>query len=163
RISSANVGMWLHYDVMANILCHIRGTKRFRLYPPSDILNLSFPTGATTSTIPNVFDPSTAPRGTNPYEVDLQPGDVLYIPELWPHAALPLTPCIAVNVFFRNLGDGAYAAGKDVYGNRDIAAYENGRKALGRIEKEFKGLPEAVRRFYMERLGREMLEMARKY
>lgn len=159
RISGANIGMWLHYDVMANILVHVRGRKRFRLYPPSDILSLSFPAGSTNSNILNIFDENVP--GTSPYEIELKPGDVLYIPELWPHAAFPLEPCVAVNVFFKNLGE-AYAAGRDVYGNRDIGGYENGRRALGRIEQGFKGVPTEVRRFYLERLAAELLDIARK-
>ncbi|CCX32474.1 Similar to Leucine carboxyl methyltransferase 2; acc. no. Q5BH52 [Pyronema omphalodes CBS 100304] len=97
RISSADVGMWLHYDGMANVLCHISGRKLFRLYPPRDVSRLSFPHGETTSTIPDIF--AKYIPGTTPYEVELGKGDVVYIPPLWLHAAKPLTPCVAVNVF----------------------------------------------------------------
>jgi len=58
---------------------------------------------------------------------------------------------IAVNVFFRNLQAG-YAAGKDVYGNRDLQAYEKGRQDIARILKTFEGLPADVRGFYLPRL-----------
>ncbi|KAF2458887.1 hypothetical protein BDY21DRAFT_339152 [Lineolata rhizophorae] len=37
---------------------------------------------------------------------------------------------VVVNVFFRSFAPGAYAAGRDVYGNRDVAGYENGRREL---------------------------------
>lgn len=160
RISSKQVGMWLHFDVMANILCHISGTKLFRLYPPMDVTKLSFPPGASSSSIENPFEPDTCPEDAHPMEVILNPGDVLFIPELWPHAALPLGPCVAVNVFFRSLDKG-YSSGRDLYGNRDLAAYEKGRTFVGRILKEFEELPSAARRFYMERLADELAALAK--
>lgn len=158
RISSKEVGMWLHFDVMANVLCHIRGTKRFRVYPPSNVTRLAFLPGASSSTI-NPFTEGDIDY-TNPMETTLKPGDVLYIPELWLHAALPLEPCIAVNVFFKSLQKG-YSSGRDVYGNRDLAAYEKGRGMVGRIAREFDGLPSSARKFYMERLADELADMAR--
>lgn len=66
---------------------------------------------------------------------------------------------VAVNVFFRNLDTG-YAAGKDVYGNRDLQAYENGRRDVERIAKAFKTVPEDMARFYLERLAMEVQEKA---
>jgi tRNA wybutosine-synthesizing protein 4 len=66
---------------------------------------------------------------------------------------------VAVNVFFRNL-DSGYAAGKDVYGNRDLQAYENGRRDVERIAKTFKTVPEDMARFYLERLAMEVQERA---
>lgn len=154
RISSADVGMWLHYDGMANVLCHIAGTKLLRLYPPADVTRLAFPPGATTSTIADVF--GAAVPGTMPRDVKLRPGDVLYIPPLWLHAARPLTPCVAVNVFFRNLANTAYPHGRDVYASRDLAAYEKGRKKVAGIVRDFGDLPLDVRRFYLLRLAEEL-------
>ena len=66
---------------------------------------------------------------------------------------------VAVNVFFRNLESG-YAAGKDVYGNRDLQAYENGRSDVERIAKAFKNVPEDMARFYLERLAMEVQDRA---
>src|SRR5207248_1495320 len=34
---SGPVALWLHYDVLANVLCQIRGSKTLHLYPPSDV------------------------------------------------------------------------------------------------------------------------------
>lgn len=201
---------------MANVFCHVRGEKLFRLYPPSALPQLSFPHGASSSTIPDIFalqppdasiapstpsPSSTSPTASSPstshstsstssfttstsptssytststtststtssaaaalpqpLDIHLTPGDMLYIPPLWPHAAKPLTPCIAVNVFWRSLESSAYAAGKDVYGNRDLAPYENGRRAVGRIKREFVDLPREERRFYLRRLAEELVE-----
>ena len=29
--------LWTHFDVMDNLLCQIRGTKRIRLWPPLEV------------------------------------------------------------------------------------------------------------------------------
>ena len=144
---------------MANILCQIRGTKRLLLFPPSDILYLGISPGASSSSI-DVFDDSRSSDEllalAHPQEAVLHPGDVLFIPPLWAHSASPTEgTSVAVNVFFRNLQTG-YAAGRDVYGNRDLQAYERGRKDLEKMTKAFDGLPPDMARFYMERLAEEL-------
>jgi tRNA wybutosine-synthesizing protein 4 len=48
-----------------------------------------------------------------------------------------------------------YAAGKDVYGNRDLQAYERGRQDIAKIVKSFDSLPADVREFYLRRLAQE--------
>ncbi|KIY04171.1 uncharacterized protein Z520_00863 [Fonsecaea multimorphosa CBS 102226] len=203
---SANVNMWLHYDVMANVLFQIRGTRKLILFPPGDLKHLSFPPGSTTSSI-DIFestqqsgeggeDTVRVVPGTKPHIAILQPGDALYIPPLWAHTGTPLpagaprkaqqpvslstseiastststststsaaaaaataasqpTPespstttnpstaedriNISVNIFFRTLHSTKYAAGRDVYGNRDLAAYEDGRRDVERIVRRF--------------------------
>ncbi|KAI9844933.1 MAG: tRNA methyltransferase ppm2 [Thelocarpon superellum] len=160
---SGPVALWLHYDVMANVLCQVRGQKRLVLYAPSEVRSLQIPAGATSSHL-DVFDDATGaypPLNNAPrHEANLEPGDVLYIPPLWAHAAAPTQgPSIAVNVFFRNLSDG-YAAGRDVYGNRDLQAYEKGRLEIARLVRSFAPLPGDVRRFYLERLSDELLCLA---
>lgn len=64
-----------------------------------------------------------------------------------------------MNVFFRNLPQG-YAAGRDVYGNRDLQAYEKGRRDIEKIAKAFQGLSPDMARFYLERLGDELKSKA---
>lgn len=133
---SGDVNMWLHYDVMDNILCQIQGSKRVILFPPSDVGKLGFAPGETTSGV-DVFD-SNGVEGlgdTHPLEAELKEGEVMFIPACWPHATAPASGgglSVAVNVFFRSL-DAGYAVGRDVYGNRDLAAYEEGRRDLLRI------------------------------
>ncbi len=108
---------------MANVYCQITGSKRFILFPPSDVTRLSFAPGASSSSI-DVFSELQSPSlaGTHPHEAVLNPGDILFLPPLWMHTATPLSNLgIAVNVFFRNLEIG-YSTGRDVYGNRDLAA-----------------------------------------
>ena len=200
---SGPIRMWLHYDVMANILCQIRGTKRIRLFPPSAHTKLGFKPGSTTSSL-NIFQSeSDREEGgkkvsktlTEYYEAILRPGDILYIPPLWPHAVDAPdhhkikvgsekdssddddgddkntsadagagdgagSTTIAVNVFFRSFKQGKYAPGKDIYGNRDVQAYEQGRQGIARIAKAFEGLPGEVRKFYIERLAGELFDLA---
>ncbi|KAG4439789.1 hypothetical protein IFR05_004720 [Cadophora sp. M221] len=154
---SGPVNMWLHYDVMANVYCQIQGSKRLLLFPPSDVKHLGFEPGSSSSQI-NVFEELLTPglAGTHPHEALLQPGDIFFLPSLWPHTASPTSGIsIAVNVFFRNLAAG-YAAGKDVYGNRDLQAYEKGRLDIAKIVKSFDSLPRDVRRFYLQRLAEEL-------
>ncbi|KAI0485378.1 leucine carboxyl methyltransferase [Xylaria cf. heliscus] len=156
---SGRVNMWLHYDVMANVYCQIAGSKKLLLFPPEDVSNLSFAPGASSSSI-DVFSGLETPAlaSTHPHEVTLGPGDVLFLPPLWLHATAPLTDFgVAVNVFFRNLETG-YANGRDVYGNRDVAAYEKGRIDVSRIANSFTKLPRDVQAFYMRRLADEMAQ-----
>lgn len=169
---SGPVNMWLHYDVMANVYCQIRGRKKLLLFPPQDISHLAFDPGASSSSL-NIFAPDATTQHpalvhTHPHEAILDPGDILFIPAMWSHTTSP-TPTspssspisIAVNIFFKNLPSNGYAAGRDVYGNRDLAAYERGRKDIAKIVKSFEDLPSDVAGFYLERLGMELLDKAR--
>ncbi|KAL8965063.1 MAG: hypothetical protein Q9197_006689 [Variospora fuerteventurae] len=157
---SGPVNMWLHYDVMANILCQIRGSKVQALYPPSDALHFRIPPGSSSSPI-NVFANNTHGRGvvTNPHphiRATLNAGDVLYIPPLWLHTAAPTENLsVSVNVFFKSFKIG-YSAGRDVYGNRDLQPYENGRRAIEKMVKSFDGLPKDIAAAYLERLSEEL-------
>lgn len=145
---------------MANVLCQIRGLKRIILYPPSDVSHLDIPPGGSSSSI-SVFDADAAAkypslRQAHPQESVLQPGDVLYIPPLWLHTTSPIDNLsVSVNIFFRNLETG-YAAGRDVYGNRDLQAYEHGRRDVDKIAKAFVGLPREMGQFYLARLAEEL-------
>lgn len=136
---SGKTTMWLHYDVMANILCQVRGSKRVILFPPSDVSHLKFGHGETTSGL-NVFTAGEEElRETRPVEAILKEGEVLFIPACWAHATAPVGEggSVAVNLFFKSFGKGAYAAGRDVYGNRDLEVYQNGRRDVERIVKMF--------------------------
>lgn len=177
---SGPVNMWLHYDVsidplnqseshtkrisplmtlqvMANVYSQIGGSKRLLLFPPSDVQHLGFAPGASSSSI-DVFSSLDSPSlgSTHPHEATLSPGDVLFLPPLWLHAATPTSDVsVAVNVFFRDLA-GGYSTGRDVYGNRDLAAYEKGRQDIGRLVNGFQKLPASAREFYLLRLSDEL-------
>ena len=165
RVSGA-INMWLHYDTLSNILCQIRGSKRLLLFAPADVAHLKIPPGRSSSDL-NVFDPQawekTSLKYTHPYEVILRPGDVIYIPPLWCHAALPLDGLsIAINTFFKTEDDQSYASGKDTYGNKDVAEYEYARKDIAKAISRFSSMPKDTQRFYLGRLADEMLQINRK-
>ncbi|KAK6064815.1 leucine carboxyl methyltransferase [Seiridium cupressi] len=151
------VNMWLHYDASPTL--HELGSKRLILFPPSDVTELPFAPGASSSSL-DVFAEldSVSLANTHPHEALLGPGDVLFLPPLWLHTAAPMSDLgVAVNVFFRNLESG-YSAGRDVYGNRDLAAYEKGRQDVTRIFNAFSKVPEDMRGFYTRRLAGELLQ-----
>ncbi|KAH7134845.1 S-adenosyl-L-methionine-dependent methyltransferase [Dactylonectria estremocensis] len=155
---SGRVNMWLHYDVMANVYAQIRGSKRMVLFPPSDVSHLAFAPGASSSSL-DVFSALEKYQlaASHPHEAVLDPGDVLFLPPMWFHTATPTTDMsVAVNFFFRDLHSG-YSSGRDVYGNRDLAAYEKGRQDVARIAKGFDQLPLEIRQFYLVRLADELL------
>lgn len=144
---------------MANVYVQIRGSKRLVLFPPSDVSHFSFAPGASSSSV-DVFSSleSGSLRAVHPYEAHLKPGDILFLPPLWLHTATPTSDMsIAINIFFRNLEKG-YSAGRDVYGNRDLAAYEKGRQDIARIGNSFAKLPPDARGFYIRRLADELLQ-----
>ncbi|KAF9765970.1 tRNA methyltransferase ppm2 [Fusarium sp. DS 682] len=155
---SGRANMWLHYDVMANVYTQIQGSKRMVLLPPTDIKHLAFAPGASSSSLDvlSALDKQQLAL-TKPYEAILNPGDLLFIPAMWLHTASPTTDLsVAVNVFFRDL-DSGYSTGRDVYGNRDLAAYEKARQDISRIAKSFDRLPSEIRHFYLTRLADELL------
>ncbi|OJJ50914.1 hypothetical protein ASPZODRAFT_148300 [Penicilliopsis zonata CBS 506.65] len=165
---SGSVIMWLHYDVMANVYCQIRGDRRLVLYPPEDVQHLQLPPGASSSSI-NIFqgengaeEPIASIPSTSPHEARLKPGDILFIPPLWLHTACsPIgSVSVAVNVFFRNMTAASYSAGRDVYGNRDVQAYERARTELSKMAKSFEALPPDMARFYLLRLAQELKDNA---
>jgi len=148
-------------QVMANVLCQVRGSKRLLLFPPSYVNHFNIDPGASSSHI-NVFeklhDPALA--HTHPHEAMLEPNDILFLPPLWLHTALPTSMVsIAINNFFRNFQEG-YAPGKDIYGNRDLQAYEKGRQDISKIIRSFDSIPRDARGFYLQRLAQEFQQKA---
>ena len=137
------------------------------LYPPGDAIHFQIPPGSSSSPI-SVFSNNTSKSGEvshrRPYfKAFLNPGDVLFIPPLWLHSVAPLdNVSISVNVFFRNLQHG-YAPGRDVYGNRDIQAYEKGRKDIQKILHAFDKIPRDMASVYLERLADEFKAEADHY
>lgn len=68
---------------------------------------------------------------------------------------------VAVNVFFRSLEPGQYSTGRDVYGNKDLPAYDKGRQDINRITHAFSKVPASCRQFYLLRLADELADKAR--
>lgn len=144
---------------MANVYTQIRGSKRMILFPPTDVRHLAFAPGASSSSL-DVFSALERHQlgPTHPHEAVLNPGDVLLLPAMWFHTATPTTDMsVAINIFFRDLESG-YSTGRDVYGNRDLAAYEKGRQDVARMAKSFERLPQEIRRFYLARLADELVQ-----
>jgi tRNA wybutosine-synthesizing protein 4 len=142
---------------MANILTQIIGEKELIVFHPSTVNDLDIPPGASSSLIPDIFSSPLRHKG---YSTILKPGDAVYIPPLWPHATKPLTPNVGVNVFWKSFQDGIYDRGKDVYGNKDIYAYPEGRKLIERIKKGFMDVDNDSKVFYLKRLSKELEDIA---
>lgn len=130
------------------------------LFPPSDVSHLAFAPGASSSSLDVFGEGNKEARAyTHPYETVLEPGDVLFLPSMWLHSATPLTESsVAVNIFFRDMAKG-YSGGRDVYGNKDLPAYEKGRQDISRIKKALQGLPRETQQFYSLRLADELLSL----
>ena len=99
-IGGAGIRTTAHLDPHNNVFTQIHGVKRFVLSPPSDYRHFDmFPT-----THPHTRQAQThydnAPSGLNVrcMTVDLQPGELLWLPAFWVHAVDALTPTISVSV-----------------------------------------------------------------
>ena len=109
-----------HYDTLDSIACVVAGARRFTLYPPEaigdlyvgpiDVTMAGQPVSLAASSPP---DPERYPRFERvrhlAIEVDLQPGDALYLPKLWWHQVQSFAP---VNAMVNYWWD-AFAAGPD--------------------------------------------------
>lgn len=134
------------------------------LFSPRDIEHLQIPPGGSSSDL-NAFDPDAFAKSslskTHAYEAVLIPGDILFIPPLWAHAAAPTEGIsVAVNVFFNEIGGEQYGRSSDAYGNRDPAEYAEARRNVAKMVKSLETAPAVVRQFYITRLGRELLDHA---
>ena len=159
------VKIWLHYDVFANILCQIRGSKKLLLFPPSDIPYLGIEAGKSSSDL-DPWDPvtyrTTSLSHCSPREVILKPGDVLFLPRHWAHTAAPLEgTSVAINIFFRDLPTHLYE-GSDLNGNKDLIGYSSGTKDVMKIVERFADYPWETRNFYLQRLAMQLLEHSRR-
>ena len=141
---------------MPNFLCQICGIKRLILFPPEDVDCLHLSPGRSSSDL-DVFEPKAFEKHplslTHPREAILRPGDILFIPALWCHAALPVKcPSVAVNTFFKTPDDRYYSEGVDTYGNKDVSEYVECRRAIAKL----KSLSPDKRMFYLKRAMQEI-------
>lgn len=96
----------LHWDVFNNFFMQIFGKKRFLLFSPSqtEYLYPEYGTNYPHTARVNVFDPDVSkfPRYEDAEYVELTvtPGDMLFIPKGWWHAADSLTTSISVNFWW---------------------------------------------------------------
>ncbi|HEX6637290.1 MAG TPA: cupin-like domain-containing protein [Steroidobacteraceae bacterium] len=102
-----------HFDLLENIACVVGGRRRFTLFPPEQIANLYMgpveftPAGTPVSMVPlRNPDPARYPRFaqalTHARQVELEPGDALYIPYAWWHHVESLTPFNALVNYWWN-------------------------------------------------------------
>lgn len=92
-ISSSGLTVGLHFDPADNLNFQLRGNKAFWLYPPGVAPYYPLPMFSQTAHISGVFrngpDPDFSKfprfRAENGVRVELQEGDVLYIPAYWWH------------------------------------------------------------------------------
>jgi tRNA wybutosine-synthesizing protein 4 len=153
----------LHYNVLSNIVCQVRGRKTLHVYPPSDVKYLAFPPGSSCSDIDVLTSRDPDLRLTHPHIAHLGPGDVLFIPPMWSYTETTDEGIsMAVNVLWRSLKLG-HAEERNIYGKQDLQAYEDGRQDVEKIVKAFEGMPEDVKRFYLDRLAGEILEKRGKF
>ncbi|CBH14707.1 hypothetical protein, conserved [Trypanosoma brucei gambiense DAL972] len=141
RISAPPLQLWTHYDTLDNVLCQIVGRKRVVLFPPSEYNNLYI--SGSSSAVTNIDKPDYMrfPRfidaSRHALEVEIGPGDMLFIPALWFHHVTTLkgSYSMSVNVFFERLPHADYDK-KDLYGNKDIPAASRLRAGIVKKVKE---------------------------
>lgn len=153
RVSGPATRLWTHYDIMDNVLCSIRGRKRVVFWPPSEADNLYIE--GSSSPVIDIDNPDLVrfPKfaRARSVTVDLEEGDMLFIPALWFHNVIAIDPCIAVNVFWRHLPRPCYEA-KDIYGNKDLVAGQSALNHATALRSDLAALPPYYRRFYLQRI-----------
>lgn len=104
-----------HFDVSDNIACVVAGRRRFTLFPPDQVGNLyvgplDFTMAGQPASMVSLRDPDYErfPRFREAVAAaqvaDLEPGDAIYIPELWWHNVEALDPLnILINYWWRDV------------------------------------------------------------
>ena len=161
RISSAEIRVWTHYDVMDNLYVQIVGHKKAIMWAPSDALNLYLEGDKSkiididdleknSKDFPNFFK-------AEQWSCDLIPGDILYIPALWFHNMTAIDYGVAINVFWKNLNAELYDK-KDPYGNKDLLPAAKSHRMLDNVIRQLEDLPSDYKDFY----GRQLISKIEK-
>lgn len=163
RISSKDILIWMHYDVMDNILLQVKGSKTVTLFPPNDAPYL-YLNGDKSEIIDinqsDVLKKYPLLQNATKYECILNESDALFIPAMWFHTTKALEFSIGVNFFWKTANLLDLYNKTDVYANKDLVpasdAYSNIDKALKHLSK----LPVKYKNFYISmiisRLAREL-------
>jgi len=150
RLSTPEVALWAHYDVMDNLYVQVAGSKRFLLWPPSDADKLYL--DGDKSAIPDVSAPDLSRYPlfalASGLEVTVEAGDCLFIPAYWFHATKALDFGAAINVFWRQVPSPHYFDPKDVYGNRPPLPAARASRALNTAIGQLEQMPLEERTFY---------------
>ncbi|MBW0480033.1 hypothetical protein O181_019748 [Austropuccinia psidii MF-1] len=168
RISSANMGLWAHYDTYDNILVQIKGKKLIRMWHPSEIINLYIKDSS--SIIPDFDQPDLDRfplyRKSHPMNYILEPGDIVFIPSNWIHSIKSIDSSLAINLFFfSNLNKKNHLnqlKHKDIWGNQDLSLIKNIQKDFIDLlnSNEFFNLPILQRQFYLKKFGMDLIRLA---
>lgn len=104
-IGPAGARTGLHHDYLDNLAVQVVGKKRFHLVRPGTVERLGavaakYDSWARLSRVGALELASPDASQGDFLVVDLQPGDVLYIPARWWHEVLNLSPCILFGGFY---------------------------------------------------------------
>lgn len=111
-IGPAGTFMPLHFDLINQLIVQVAGAQRFILAPPADARRLG-PRGETVSIVSDLTDEGQvvlhpAVRGARQYEIDLEAGEILFIPLGWWWQATATDLSVALSYDrFRWSNDGA--------------------------------------------------------
>jgi len=111
-LSSKGVRTHTHFDSDHNLFVQLLGTKRWYLYPPGAGPQLCpyprlHPLWHKASYLFQEPDVSLCPAAADagpPMVVELQPGDVLYVPPFWWHHVLSITSSMSLTTYSRARG-----------------------------------------------------------
>lgn len=165
RIASSKVQIWTHFDLYDNVLCQIIGTKRVIMFSPEDSKYLYIKGD---KSLVNDFDnlqeccqQYPLVKDARPYKCILNPGDTLYLPALWwhniktiseysHHCDKNLTYSIGFNIFWRDqiLHMKSLYAETDVYGNKNLPAFDSALANLDKAICHLEKLPEKYKTLY---------------
>jgi ribosomal protein L16 Arg81 hydroxylase len=108
-LGAQNSSSPLHFDIAQNFFAQIYGRKRFTLFKPTDTQYL-YPaynknyTHISEISFENLdYDKFPLIYKAEPFEVVLEPGDVLFLPERWWHHVKSLETSISVNYWWTRL------------------------------------------------------------
>ena len=155
RVTSPQVQLWTHYDIMDNILFQIRGSKIITLWLPSDypFLKMQESSSCITDLNAECSDINNPFFNSHPTRFLLQEGDFLFIPSLVPHHTICSndSPSYAINTFWKNLPDSLYQR-KDLYGNKDLLSFNEASQLKDKSLQLLDQLPPYWKEFYQMRL-----------
>jgi hypothetical protein len=145
--------MWLgnavtaatHYDNMDGVNCMVAGRKRFTFFPPDQLTNLYIgpldlaPGGQPTSMVRvSAPDLERFPRFAQAFAaaetVDVEPGDAIYIPNLWWHNVESLDPVnLSVNYWWLDAPEMAEPFAAMAHGLMAITPLSASRREIWRM------------------------------
>ena len=123
------------------------------MWPPSAALNLYL--DGDKSKVVDIDNPDAEafPKfiESERHVVDVEPGDVLFIPALWFHNMTAEDFGVAINLFWKNLDPDLYDS-KDPYGNKDLLPAAKSLRMMDNVLKQLESLPQDYRDFYARQL-----------